>query len=380
MSTADTTLAQLREVVRDVIAPNAPGVDQTGRFPHESIEALGRIGVLGLISHPSVGGAGAELGDAARAVRAVAAACGSTAMVLAMHYSAVQAIEAHGPLEVRRAIAAGTHLSTLAFSESGSRSHFWAPLSTATVDGDHVVLEASKSWVTSASAADSYVWTSRPAEAAAGASLWLVPRNTAGIEVVGRFDGLGLRGNGSCPVTASGARIPTTARLGDDGAGLDLAFAVVLPTFLVLNASASIGMTDAALAACVELMKATRFEHLGATLGDQPVPRTHLARLANAAASAAALVDDALRSLAEGRVDATIRMLQAKTVAGETAVQVLDLAMRIGGGSAFRKDLPIERLFRDTRASVVMAPTVDASNEFVARLLLGMPLFDGGEQ
>ena len=70
----------------------------------------------------------------------------------------------------------------------------------------------------------------------------------------------------------------------------------------------------------------------------------------------------------------------AKTVAGETAVQVLDLAMRIGGGSAFRKDLPIERLFRDTRASVVMAPTVDASNEFVARLLLGMPLFDGGEQ
>ena len=91
-----------------------------------------------------------------------------------MHYSATAVIEEHGPDDVRRAIAAGGHLSTLAFSEAGSRSHFWAPLGTATADGDEVVLDAAKSWVTSAGEADSYVWTSRPV-GDGGATLWLVP-------------------------------------------------------------------------------------------------------------------------------------------------------------------------------------------------------------
>jgi alkylation response protein AidB-like acyl-CoA dehydrogenase len=63
----------------------------------------------------------------------------------------------------------------LAFSESGSRSHFWAPRSTATAGGGEVRLDANKSWVTSAGEADSYVWSSRPLEAAGPMTLWLVP-------------------------------------------------------------------------------------------------------------------------------------------------------------------------------------------------------------
>ena len=53
-------------------------------------------------------------------------------MVVLMHYAATAVIEALGPEDVRRAIAAGQHLTTLAFSEARLRSHFWAPLCTAT--------------------------------------------------------------------------------------------------------------------------------------------------------------------------------------------------------------------------------------------------------
>ena len=60
------------------------------------------------------------------------------------------------------AIARGEHLTSLAFSEFGSRSHFWIPTGTATADGDAVRLDARKSWITSAGHADSYVWSSRP--------------------------------------------------------------------------------------------------------------------------------------------------------------------------------------------------------------------------
>src|SRR5262249_1198198 len=173
---------------------------------------------------------------------------GSTAMVVMMHYSAVAALTAAGRGDVLSEVGAGRHLTTLAFSEAGSRSHFWAPLSTATSDGDEVLLTAHKSWVTSAADADSYVWSSRPLAAAGPMSLWYVPADPPGLAVTGSFDGLGLRGNGSCPVSAESARVPRTALLGEDGAGLDLALSVVLPWFLLLNASSSIGLMESVTA------------------------------------------------------------------------------------------------------------------------------------
>ena len=142
-------LDMLEKVVNEVISPAAADVDQSGSFPHASMEALGKAGLMGLISAEEVGGMGQGHRAAALAVERVARACGSTAMILCMHYAATAVIEAYGPRQIREDIAAGRHLSTLAFSEAGSRSHFWAPVSTATpVPGDGMVkLEAKKSWL-----------------------------------------------------------------------------------------------------------------------------------------------------------------------------------------------------------------------------------------
>jgi isovaleryl-CoA dehydrogenase len=166
--TAPVFLDVLEEIIRSVVEPAAADVDATGTFPRAAVTVLGERGLLGLLSSPDVGGLGGTLGDAAHVVRRLAASCGSTAMVVCMHYSATAVIEAHGPPDVRREIAAGQHLSTLAFSETASRSEFWAPLGSATPDGDVVVLDASTSWVTSAGEADPSVWSSRPSTATAG--------------------------------------------------------------------------------------------------------------------------------------------------------------------------------------------------------------------
>jgi alkylation response protein AidB-like acyl-CoA dehydrogenase len=109
-----------------------------------------------------VGGLGLGFGDAARAVEQIARECASTAMVLTMHYAGTAVIEKLGPTSVRKEIASGRHLTTLAFSESGSRSHFWAPVSSAKKVANGIQLDAQKSFATSASQADSYVWSSRP--------------------------------------------------------------------------------------------------------------------------------------------------------------------------------------------------------------------------
>jgi alkylation response protein AidB-like acyl-CoA dehydrogenase len=149
----------------EVVAAHALAVDQEGAFPKASMDALAAAGLYGLISAREVGGMGQGPGAAALAVMRVARECGSTGMVLAMHYAGTAVIENYGDEAVRRDIATGQHLSTLAFSEAGSRSHFWAPTSTAKAAGAQVALDAEKSWVTSAVQATAYVWSSRPVRA-----------------------------------------------------------------------------------------------------------------------------------------------------------------------------------------------------------------------
>ncbi|MEA3020186.1 MAG: butyryl-CoA dehydrogenase [Actinomycetota bacterium] len=374
--TAAPFLDVLEELIATVIEPSAAAVDATGQFPRAAVTALGEKGLLGLTSSADVGGMGLGLGEAAQVVRRLAASCGSTAMVLCMHYSAAAVIEQRGPEDVRRAIADGVHLSTLALSETGSRSHFWVPLGTARPDGDDVVLDSSKSWITSAGEADSYVWTSRPMLGDVGASLWLVPANAGGLKVGAPFDGLGLRGNASSSVKAVGVRVPAAALLGSDGAGLDIALTVALPVFQILSASCSIGLMDAAVARTIQHVSTARLEHLDQTLSQQPVVRQHIADMKNQADAASVLVDDAIVALTTGRDGAALRMLQAKTVAGDTAISVIDMAMRVGGGAAFRKDLAIERHFRDSRATVVMAPTSDTLRDLIGRAISGQSLFE----
>ncbi|TDM04934.1 MAG: hypothetical protein C4K60_21135 [Ideonella sp. MAG2] len=212
-------LDALETAIRDVVAPQALETDTQGRFPRAAVTALGQAGLLGLVSASSVGGAGGGLPQARAVVERLAQDCSSTAMVVCMHYCATAVLEQFGPEAVRREIAAGRHLSTLAFSEAESRSHFWAPASTAKVQGDQVVLDARKSWVTSAAEADSYVWSSQPLKAEGASSLWLVSSKAAGLSVASAFDGLGLRGNASSPITAQGVAVQARDLLGEDGKG-----------------------------------------------------------------------------------------------------------------------------------------------------------------
>ena len=88
-----------------------------------------------------------------------------------------------------------------------------------------------------------------------------------------------------------------------------------------------------------------------------------------------ALNGETLAAIAGARADATLRVLECKAAAGEAAAEVTDLAMRVCGGAAFRKEVGIERVFRDARAALVMAPTTDVLYDFIGKAVCGLPLF-----
>lgn len=365
---------QLVETIAAEVAQHAMEVDR-GNFPTEMIRRIGEAGLLGLIASPEVGGMGKGLAEAVYLVERLARECGSTAMVVAMHFTGAAVIDQYGPREVREAVAAGRHLTTTAFSEVGSRSQFWIPVSTAALDGEEVRLNARKSFITAARHADSYVWTSKPIAGNEKATLWLVPRTAPGIRLGEPFDGLGMRGNDSGSLVAEDARVPLSARLGEDGAGFDIIMHITAMWFPVLAAAVSVGLMEAALQKTVAHVSGTKFQHTGTSIADLPTVRAYIARMRISIDQCRLLVADTVAAVEGKRPEALLRVLESKAAAGEAAATVTDLAMRICGGIAFRKDLGLDRVFRDARASQVMGPTTDWIYETMGRLECGMSLF-----
>ena len=378
----ETALSKATEIAASVLAPAARQNDKEGRFSSEAVDALGRAGLLGLMLPAELGGSGLGPRSFAAVTAALAEADASVAMVYLMHICAVATIAAAPPgaavEPILREIAAGRHLSTLAISESGSRSHFWAPVSRARRNGAGVHLTAKKSFVTSAGNAQSYVVSSLAPDGTGptDSTLYLVPADSPGLSVAGPWDGLGLRANASAPMTLDGCEVPPELRLTDDGAGFKAMLEVALPPFNLGTASVSLGLCRAAVAGTAAHLKSARFEHLGQSLGESlPTLRAQLATMQIETDGLAARIDDLVDHLEKPRETTLLRVLETKAAAGEVAIGVTSAAMRACGGAAFSRHMNIERLFRDAHAGAVMAPTGDVLREFIAKAILGMPLF-----
>ena len=378
----DTAVSNAKELADRVLAPAARQNDREARFSSEAVAELGREGLLGLMLPAAVGGSGLGPRTFSAVVATLAEADSSVAMVYLMHASAAATIAASrtgaAVVPVLEAIAAGRHLSTLAFSEAGSRSHFWAPVSRARRNAAGVHLTAKKSWVTSAGYAQSYVVSSLAPDGAGptDSTLYLVPGGTRGLSVAGPWDGLGLRANASAPMTLVDCVVGSEHQLTEDGAGFQAMLQVVLPLFNLGTASVALGLCRASVAATAAHLKNARFEHLGQSLGESlPTLRAQLATMQIDTDGLAARIDDVVDHLERPRDTTMLRVLESKAAAGDIAISVTSAAMRVCGGAAFSRHTNIERLFRDAHAGAVMAPTGDVLREFIGKAVLGIPLF-----
>jgi len=373
-------IAAMASAVADrELAPRAASVDREMAFPRDSIAALGASGLLGLNVPTEYGGLGHGLRTAAAVIDSLAQRCPSTAMVYLMHLCGIgcYAAAADKTAPLLEAAAAGRHLSTLAFSERGSRSHFWAPVSRAAGADGAVRISAEKSFVTSAGHADGYVVSTLSAAARQSleSSIYLVLKSDPGVAVAGAWRGLGLRGNASAPMTFDNVSVGPDRALTADGKGLDMMLGVVLPLFQVGSAAVGIGIAEAAVQATIGHITETRFEESNSSLADLPTVRAQIARMRIDTDRARAHLGAVLDSLESPGPATQLMVLEAKAAGTETAAAVTEMAMRTCGGAAFGGARGIERLFRDARAPIVMAPTSDIAYEFIGRALCGLEVF-----
>ena len=377
-ATLETTLEEALHAVTAIARTHADSVDIDGRFPQEAVTALRSSGLLGLVLPTTVGGMGKGPQELTQVVSALAAACGSTAMIYLMHTAAAVTVAAAPPAgqpTLLESMARGESLGTLGFSEKGSRSHFWAPVSTSQLTGNTVRIKADKSWVTSAGYADVYVMSAGSISGVAGeVDIYAIPANTEGLTVAGSWSALGFRGNASSPMTLD-VDVPVSYRLGDAASGFGLMMQTVLPWFDLGNASVSVGLAGAAVDAAITHVSGARLEHLDQALSALPTIRAQIAKMSISLAAQRAYLSFVADSIANPTETTILNVLGVKASANDSALTITEMAMRVCGGAAFSRHLPIERAFRDARAGSVMAPTADVLYDFYGKAVTGLPLF-----
>jgi len=368
----------LLEPVLKVARDSAAHTDHTGEFPGAAVDALRASGLLGLTLPQDVGGLGRGPVELAEVLTSLAGACGSTAMIYLMHVSAAMSVAAAPPEGLPGLVdelAAGRALGTLAFSEKGSRSHFWAPISQAEAVDNGVRIRADKSWVTSAGYADVYVVSTGAVGGEPGAvDAYAVPAGIDGLAVAGVFTGMGLRGNASAPMTVD-VVVPNGYRLGNIGSAFGLMTDVVMPWFNLGNAAVSVGLAGAAVDAAVAHCGSARLDHLDTSLAELPTIRARLARMSISCAAQRAYLREAAASIAAPTDTTGLYVLGVKAAANDAALTITEDALRVCGGAAFSAHLGVDRLFRDARAGHVMAPTADVLYDFYGKAITGQPLF-----
>jgi len=192
--------------------------------------------------------------------------------------------------------------------------------------------------------------------------------------VSGTWSGLGMRGNASASMTFTNVPVGSDRALTHPGKGLDMMLGTVLPLFQIGVAAVGVGIAEAAVQATQRHLTTTRLEHESRMLAELPTLRAQLARMRIEADRGRAHLAAVLDAIENPGTTTQLMVLEAKAAATEAAVAVTELAMRTCGGAAFAGAWGIERMFRDARAPIIMAPTTDQAYDFIGRALCGMEL------
>ncbi|NVO05642.1 MAG: acyl-CoA dehydrogenase family protein [Rhodoferax sp.] len=273
-------------------------------------------------------------------------------------------------------VAKGEAIAAFALSEPDAGSDVAAMQCSARIEGDHAVLNGSKTWISNGGIADFYVVFARtgvapgeglsaePLKGSRGISAFIVDANTPGLEIAERIQVMAPHPLATLRFTE--CRVPLSRRIGAAGEGFKIAMRT-LDVFRTSVAAAALGFARRALDEAMD--RATTRKIFGQTLGDFQLTQAKLAQMAATIDASALLTYRAAWQRDQG-LNVTKEAAMAKMVATEGAQQVIDAAVQIWGGMGVVSDHPVERLYREIRALRIYEGATEVQQLIIARELL----------
>jgi alkylation response protein AidB-like acyl-CoA dehydrogenase len=354
-----------REVGRTRIEPFAAEWDRTAHFARDAIDELGRLGFLGMCTPEAHDGMGLDTVTYLLALEEIAAADASIALSLSIHNAIpTTMLVRHGsPAQQERwlkPMARGELLAAFALSEPESGSDAAALRTRAVRDGEHWVLSGTKAWATNGATADLMMVMARTAQ---GISGFIVPTDAPGYRPGKPEDKMGLRASNTVALTLEEVRLPHDHLLGEDGAGFGYAMEALAVGRLGIAVQA-VGIARRALEHAVAY--AAERHQFGKALREFEGVQFKLADMATRVEAARALAHVAAARRDRGESIATAASM-AKLFASETAMWVTTQAVQLFGGYGYMRDFPVEKLFRDAKATEIYEGTSEIQRILVAR-------------
>lgn len=366
---------QARAVARRCLAPRAAAYDRTAEFPAENIADLAEAGLLGLLVPREHGGLGSDLVGYGLAVAELAEACGSTALVFAMHCGATRLLSASRDQAARDALAGVVEHGKLiawGFSEPGTGGNVLKPQLRAEASDTGFTLSGTKAFCTGAGHTDYYLinTASGEPEFRRGQSMFLLPADTMGLTVKETWDAMGMRANCANTVQLDCTTGPE-ACVGGHGGGMPL-LGHALPALVLGLAAASLGIARAASTYATEHVTRRVHANTGASLAAYQGVRFHVAEMGTRVHTAYLSLLHGASTADSDPLEALPAMNMAKYVCNTTAIAVADVAMQVMGGQGFLRSNPLERHYRDARAGAVMGANLDALRDMIGKAALGL--------
>ncbi|MCW5748697.1 MAG: acyl-CoA dehydrogenase family protein [Alphaproteobacteria bacterium] len=366
-----TLIADVRRLVRDELQPHDAAIEETGRIPDRALDAIRRLGLFGSHTPKAYGGLGLDMLGNCLVIGEMAKAHIAYFYTYSMNvHIASKGIELGGTEEQRRRwlpdLASGRRIGCYALTEDGAGSDAAAVQTTATRRGDAYVLNGRKRYITNAPIAD--LFTVFAATGTDGArpriSAFVVEKGTPGLGIGGIFRMAGGNGSLHAEVVFENCTVPAANRLGTDGDGFAIAMRC-LDAGRINWAAYCVGAAERLLDMTVHHL-ATRHQ-FGKPLIDNQGLQWMLADMALDLKAARLVCHEAAwRYDREPQQRAAIGAM-AKLAASEMAFRMADRAVQLFGGEGYRKDLPIERIWRELRAIRILEGTSEIMRHIIAR-------------
>jgi butyryl-CoA dehydrogenase len=377
----DFTLTKEQEMIRNVmrefaeneVEPIAADIDETGRFPEETVEKMARYNMLGIPFPEEYGGAGGDEVAYAIAVEELSKVCGTTGVICSAHTSlGCWPIYKFGTEEQKQKylvpLAKGEKLGAFGLTEPNAGTDAAGQQTVAVLDGDHYVLNGSKIFITNGGQADVYIIFAMTdkSKGTRGISAFIVEKDFPGFSIGKIEEKMGIRASSTAELIFEDCIVPKENLLGEEGKGFKIAM-MTLDGGRIGIAAQALGIAQGALDVTNQYIKER--EQFGRPLAKFQGLQWMVADMATEIEAARFLVYRAAFNKANG-LPYNKEAAMAKLFAANTAMDVTTKCVQLHGGYGYTKDYPVERMMRDAKITEIYEGTSQVQQMVIAGHLL----------
>ena len=362
-----------REFAENEVKPLAEELDEEERFPMETVEKMGKLGMMGIYFPKKYGGAGGDVLSYAMCVEELSKVCASTGVTLSAHTSLGSApIYDWGTEEQKQKyltrLASGECLGAFGLTEPNAGTDASRQKTTAVKKGDHYVLNGSKCFITNAGEAEIYVVMAMTDKEKGnhGISAFIVEDGFEGFSIGKHEKKMGIRGSATASLVFEDCIVPAENLLGEEGQGFKVAMHTLDGGRIGIAAQA-LGIAEGALNEAIAYVKMR--EQFGKPLSAFQNTQFVIANLANQIEAAKLLVYRAAWAK-DNHLPYSVESAHAKLYAAETAMRVTTECVQLLGGYGYTREYPVERMMRDAKITQIYEGTSEVQRMVISRSLL----------